>query len=80
MLLSPSNNYNLDICIDKQRIEQVHNIRYLVVIDDRLQWSNHTRQTVKSVSYKIFSLQKMRKFIHQDILNNYVVSFFSSTN
>ena len=59
MLLSPSKNYNLDICIDKQGIEQVQNIRYLgiVIDDDRLQWSNHTRQIVKSVSYKIFSLQ-----------------------
>ena len=81
MLLSPSKNYNLDICIDKQRIEQVHNIRYLgVVIDDRLQWSNHTRQIVKSVSYKIFSLQKMRKFIHQDILNMLYLSLVQPIN
>ena len=81
MLLSPSKNYNLDICIGKQRIEQVHNIRYLgVVIDDRLQWSNHTRQIVKSVSYKIFSLQKMRKFIHQDILNMLYLSLVQPIN
>ena len=70
MLLSPSKNYNLEIFIDKQIIEQVHNIRYLgVEIDDRLKWNNHTRQLIKTISYKIFTLSKMRKFINKDVLN-----------
>ena len=70
MLLSPSKNYDLVININKQPIEQVKNIRYLgVIIDDKLQWNIHARQVIKSLSYKIYGLSKMRKFIDQDLLN-----------
>ena len=70
MLLSQSKNYELEIYIDQQRIQQVHSHRYLgVEIDEKLQWNNHIQKLIKSIGYKIFSLRKMSNFSNQDILN-----------
>ena len=70
MVLSISKKYDLNICINAERIEQVHSIRYLgIEIDDKLLWNNHVRQLTKQLGCKIYLLQKMRKFVNQNVLN-----------
>ena len=74
MLLSSNTRCNdelsLKVHIDTETIEQVRSIRYLgIEIDDRLSWDIHIKSLTKSLSYKIFTLRKLSKFLSSSISN-----------
>ena len=61
----------LNVYIDNEKVKQVKNIRYLgIEIDDKLLWDSHVKNLSKSLSYKIYTLRKLRKFISFKVLNN----------
>ena len=65
-----NNDLILKVFLNNEIIEQVQSIRYLgIVIDHKLLWDAHIKFLIRSLSYKIYTLRKISKFMSTDILN-----------
>ena len=71
------NDLNLKVHINNEIIEQVKSIRYLgIEIDEKLSWNVHIKSLSKSLSYQVFTLRKISKFLSSSVLNklyNYTI-------
>ena len=69
-MLKTRSSDKLHLVIDDKPVEQVKPIRYLgIEIDENLKWNSHIAQLSKSLSYKIFSLGKLRHILNKTLLN-----------
>ena len=84
MIFRPKNknDTNIHIAINGAKINQVYKAKFLgVVIDDKLNWSDHIKYVVQKISKGIGIIIKARKYFNQDTLlslyNTMVLPFIS---
>ena len=73
MIFRPKNKNDVspDIMISGSKINQVDKAKFLgVIIDDKLNWSNHTNHVIKKISKGIGIIIKARKYFHSETLLN----------
>jgi len=60
-------NLNINLSLNDQAIEQVHEHRLLgVLVDDKISWQPHVNDLCKKISKKVYLLSKLQQFIDTD--------------